>query len=489
MAPGNIDDVPDGKGMRVMKRVKILGEDRSRDIVLRVDTEPFWKECIDTSKGRRVCAIGSPGIGKTTSTPYLIRMLLEQQTTVVYLPRTTTYKGWYYRFVPSTGMAPLTMLCRVHPEEADAHLVPDLDNENTVLVVDPGTLKTLCNPDETIKARVIIVASPDNRYWGGNDFRKRKADIVTREAGVFLYYPLWSLEELLAGRPILNGALDVGDALSPEMVTTRFFSHGGVPRHVFTSNADHKALLMDKTTAVNDLTDAQARQFALTPAGTLATMTSDQPQSCLLGFAGVGSSYSDYVGVPVSRYVSSMVFKKFMREVWNEILGGQAKALFERYCMYLLAGATKQAFRARVCVGKMNLLYYSTAQVFSLGGCRDMIYRDDIVEAAQQTQNVLIVPYNLQHELIDFIYSELIDGKVHFHAFQVTSGDNHGAKVPQLKSFIARIGDAIASVYYMVLDRKYADFVTNPRNPVAGLNRSEKAKINVYHISVTGNTE
>ena len=48
------------------------------DIVIRNNTEPFWESCLevvdakDNNNRTRVCAIGAPGIGKTTSTAYLI---------------------------------------------------------------------------------------------------------------------------------------------------------------------------------------------------------------------------------------------------------------------------------------------------------------------------------------------------------------------------------------------------------------------------------
>ena len=48
----------------------------------------------------RVCGVGTPGIGKTTCTPILIRMLLTERHTVVYLVQTVKQSGWYYEFTP-----------------------------------------------------------------------------------------------------------------------------------------------------------------------------------------------------------------------------------------------------------------------------------------------------------------------------------------------------------------------------------------------------
>ena len=71
--------------LETSRRDKIVTD----NIVIRNITEPFWKACLaenDASYPERVCAIGTPGIGKTTSTAYLIRMLLmrSKPTTIVY---------------------------------------------------------------------------------------------------------------------------------------------------------------------------------------------------------------------------------------------------------------------------------------------------------------------------------------------------------------------------------------------------------------------
>jgi hypothetical protein len=62
-------------------------------------TIPFWEEClkvVNTPNRRdRVAAIGTPGTGKTTSTPILIRMLLEENKTVLYIFRSEEKDGWY----------------------------------------------------------------------------------------------------------------------------------------------------------------------------------------------------------------------------------------------------------------------------------------------------------------------------------------------------------------------------------------------------------
>ena len=65
----------------------------TEDVIIRNITEHFWQACIDQvdeynendNKRYRVCAVGTPGIGKTASTPILIRRLLSKGHTVVSL--------------------------------------------------------------------------------------------------------------------------------------------------------------------------------------------------------------------------------------------------------------------------------------------------------------------------------------------------------------------------------------------------------------------
>ena len=100
------ETIPGEQGMKVLKGViDIETGGEKRDIIIRKITEPFWKSCrqiVDEDDSRnRVAAIGSPGIGKTFTTPILIRMLLENQNrcTVVYLKRSEEKNDWYFEFV------------------------------------------------------------------------------------------------------------------------------------------------------------------------------------------------------------------------------------------------------------------------------------------------------------------------------------------------------------------------------------------------------
>ena len=76
-----------------------------KNVIIRDNiTEEFWSEVIATTNEYRVGAVGgTPGIGKTTSTCILIRLLLQQRHTVLYHVRTKEKEGFVYLFTPQAG--------------------------------------------------------------------------------------------------------------------------------------------------------------------------------------------------------------------------------------------------------------------------------------------------------------------------------------------------------------------------------------------------
>jgi hypothetical protein len=65
-------------GMQVLRDVLNLETHKRRNVVLRKITEDFWQKVIDASEKDRICALGTPGIGKSYTTCILIRLLLKQ---------------------------------------------------------------------------------------------------------------------------------------------------------------------------------------------------------------------------------------------------------------------------------------------------------------------------------------------------------------------------------------------------------------------------
>jgi hypothetical protein len=76
-----------------------------------------------------------------------------------------------------------------------------------------------------VAARLIIVASPDARHWGGSSFEK---DDQQGLGGFIRYFPLWSLAQLTAGSTAL---LDV--QFQENHVAELYSIFGGIPSLVF----------------------------------------------------------------------------------------------------------------------------------------------------------------------------------------------------------------------------------------------------------------
>jgi hypothetical protein len=90
MIASDLEAIENSDGMFVLRDIPALELKgyKKVSIVVRKVTQEFWQRCIDradaTDEDCRVVVLGTPGIGKTTSTPLLIRHLLKRGTTVVY---------------------------------------------------------------------------------------------------------------------------------------------------------------------------------------------------------------------------------------------------------------------------------------------------------------------------------------------------------------------------------------------------------------------
>ena len=97
------EDIPKSNGMRVLHDVESLEVMDKSDVVVRSITEDFWQSVIDATAEYRVCAVGTPGIGKTTTTCILIRLLLQQGKKVVYRVLGNEKDGYLYMFIPPSN--------------------------------------------------------------------------------------------------------------------------------------------------------------------------------------------------------------------------------------------------------------------------------------------------------------------------------------------------------------------------------------------------
>jgi hypothetical protein len=467
-------------GMRVMKDVVKLETGVKADVVIRKVTRPFWQACIDAVERVgaptvqvRVCAVGTPGIGKTTCTPFLIKMLLEQKKTVVYRVRSEDNDEWIYEFIPRSGDGdPVT--ANVYPAQAFSSGVPSLSKPSTYYVVDPGKFQGSCDPSGTFRPKVIIVASPDSKHWGAAEFNKRRDG----GKGVVKFLPVWELNEILQARPIL------GPAMTVEQVKERYSHVGGVPRDIFDDDEGYKEALRRQDRAVRLLSAQQMIDVALkfaVEAIVEDTFEPSQPKSALIGYRVSDDdkgTFSDYIVEVIAAPAFARILRRFMEDMWQNLLLPSAANpwLFEIYTRYLIASKST-AFKCRSGVGKRDSGRESIKTIALGGGCTEVRLVGDIVEAAKERQMVVFHSVKLSNRLIDFLYQ---DSDGHFHAFQATLADTHSAKVDDIVNLERMVGGhRKLSLYYLVPESRFDEFVTKPVDP-----RAEGARCHIYHVSV-----
>jgi hypothetical protein len=228
MIASDLEAIENSDGMFVLRDIpalELMGY-KKVSIVVRKVTQEFWQRCIDradaTDEDCRVVVLGTPGIGKTTSTPLLIRHLLKRGTTVVYHVRTRQDLGWFYRFVPivDDSRQVVGVKSTAIEESHTVSAIMELCSRSTYYIVDPGDDSSY--PQPGFEPRVIIVASPDSRHW----HRVAKGRGPEPASAAILTFPLWTEEELISAVNFLS------PGMKPDEVNARFRLFGGVPRHI-----------------------------------------------------------------------------------------------------------------------------------------------------------------------------------------------------------------------------------------------------------------
>lgn len=163
-----IEIVDKNLGMSILRGIPQIGigggKGKQKDILLRKQHKLMFETGIKAAnKGSRVCFTGNPGIGKTLSTSYLIRSLLEQDVcTVIYHMRGDDV----YYFFTSTTDGKYT--AEVHTSEiVNINRNILFRSKKNAYVVDANQgVHGSCNPTLRVEARVFIVASHNAVHWG-----------------------------------------------------------------------------------------------------------------------------------------------------------------------------------------------------------------------------------------------------------------------------------------------------------------------------------
>jgi hypothetical protein len=454
----NIWEIQGRRGLRFLPKIPSLEFVGTYDLVIRKVTQPFWEECIKVvstpDMSVRVCAVGTPGIGKTSSTPFLIRMLLQEKNIVVYRRLSASY-FWEFEWKNQHEY-----FVTAYPKNHDISNVKSLSKSSTFYIVDPGSTRSNCAPDTEFEARTIIVASPNEGNWGSHDFEKQRGPVIGR----FKYFPMWDLEDLLEAQDRLSSTPP-----SEEEIVKRFRQVGGVLRHILANEEDFQKILLKQNAAIDALTVTQAQKIVEGKLDVLGLFGVNQPRSAVIGYGAAKVEEEIPFSSPhvtiVSRSVTEKIAARFMGDLWNLMLteeGHDAWWIFEIYCQQLMLTQPARLFFGRPGCGKKDPAY-RTETNFTLGGCTAMRMGSNIAQAVLESDPLtLIHSANARHPLIDFIYK---DRKGIVHAFQVTLQKTHKAKTDKIRELRETLGNLPLVLYYLIPAENFHVFVTNPVIP------------------------
>lgn len=435
-------------------------ENANQTVFLSEQHKAFWHRVLTQCEKSRVCAVGSPGVGKSTTTAYAIRLLLQKKKTVVYNYRTEENRFFYLVFSPKKDFADLAIDLSLIPQTLKPMDIPELADADAYYIVDPGvrpeTTKTSCDP-HGVAAHVIIVASADSRHWGADEFYKLRPG--GRQPGVLMYFPIPTTDDVIRVAKLVN------PTLKQHEIDERIYRYGRIPRHIVA--VDRTQAEAQQGAGIDRLTVGQTRQIMHNTAS-LRTNDPSSPSSAVLVVGPSAVSYFDSIDGFVSDYVVERVAEKYYKNLWNDIwaaptLPDQGR-LFEVFLRARFTKGTTEEFTSRRCCGK-NSQFRNVTFPLALGGCSEGSRRvHSIAESAMSSERTLFHSTSEEEPFIDMIYRV---GKT-YYAIQATVGKDHDAARDKLLNLIKSLSlkdDEHLEVIYAVPDSRFTDFVTKPVSP------------------------
>jgi hypothetical protein len=469
------------------------------DIFVRKSMKELW-ELVDKtvkSKPRKqpVCVVGSPGIGKSTTFLFFMRQLLLKGKTVTYLHRTIAKESFFFQMVPDPkGGDPVI---NVFPESADFSILPTMDDPEAYLLLDCGKTKDSCDWSESIRAKLVINASPDSSHWGGNEFAKQRIVGRATDGGVFLYAPSYTLSELLVVVPLID------KEATTESIKEDFFFFGGSLRQYISSNQDkddfkdkqsHDLEALMSLSHYEEIIAGEVGVDFKSPNPTSAVVSVEPDPSCT-----EKRKYRKPQSQALSRFVLLEAAKLMERKLFS--LAKEDRPDNWKYMELLLkAQLTKEKpreYTIRPCVGMKSPEWTNTREV-TLGGCIDEKEVMDMFKKSASLSsgetNTLLYSRDENHKLFDMVYRDTDDT---FHAFNATIQGKNRKKLPTNFSAIVKEwidGLDLANhpnrkvhLYYATIN-DWNEFATSPAEPelptVTGIDNIQD-RFKVFHCKVT----
>ena len=458
-------------GMEIFRQIPLVAKPNkaAQDIIVRKRTKELYEDCIKTANktGARVSITGNPGIGKTSTLPMLVRMLLEEwPCTVVYELRG---HGFFYEFTStkSSGTDEFVYTAKVIPviqgePDHGLHRLKSLLDKNNALVVDPylgdggkGRKKN-CNPDLWVEARTFISNSADTDHHGGIEgFSKSHPGYPI--GGLFRFHPKPEWDEIKVYQRIL----------SPEMKMERleelFRKFGPNLRTLFDENILATEVLKERRQKeeVKNLSIEMAESIVRGEFQTIDAADKNRPSSSIMAY-----NADEHFGAQpevISPAVLELLVSRVARKIWGEIILNPVN--FEAYCRFVLS-QDKRWYEGKNA-GKSADVWWN-ANYIELGGCDAVRFVADPVVAMHQCDlNTLLHSTSSQHEFVDMVYE---DDTTIYAINSTTQKKGKEIKDTGVKTFMEKIKKSETTktikVLYLVPGEHLDHFSTDPVNPL-----------------------
>ena len=421
------------------------------NILLRKQARAFWQTVFRTMQdGHNVVGIGSAGTGKTSTTPYALKLLLETGRPVVYLIRgEKSGAGMYYEFRQASSGG---YKARAYPEASVREgTIPALSDKDAFLFIEPCLVKEL--PPRWIRSPWALIVSLDRRHYQGAE----KSGPGECKA-LFFTFPLWTLTEMKEARPFIVDKTGVPILASDDEVEEAYRVFGPIVRTAFSQGQDRNQYLEEQDAAVRRLQSNCA--IAIITQGVAGIDASDPnaPSSSIVAYDSK-PPFTSTTTVFVSQRVRDEVWKRHLGALWtqlSEASSPEARYQFEKYCRGMLASPGMEFDIRSVSKSKRAGTFQRDASVW----CIKQV-DDPFSDVQANDPGTLFFSTNERQEFVDALI-KLPDGT--YIGFNFACGQTHSCTEDGRTKYaaLAKSGRPF-QLYYVVPSWRYANFLTTPR--------------------------
>ena len=401
-------------------------DDQSKPFLfVRNQTRVVWQMAMNKS---RIAVIGSPGIGKSFSIFYFLRLLMQENQTFVFEAR-----KWarVYLFQPDSRAYTVSSMGLKHWAASDCKELKVFQNH---YVIDPDRAED--GKVVSVSANIIIAPSPDVNHLG--EFRKTRGLVK-------LYMAPLTLEETMVYAPYFG--------IDEQRTTQLFQDFGGVLRNVLATEARVKDLRKERESVVGD--KGLVRTFfnsggvlhysqAAKPLSQvfLIVPSEEDPTEYHVEFAGSGSE-----NALVNKFETEL--KTLMKPMQQD--SQLLDDIFESFAHKILSSGG--SFHIRMLGSRAPVLSATLKPSH-----RQMVHGGllELLNTAASQRNT----YCTARKNTAVIDGCFVDEWTTLHAFQITTGKSHSFKSDKMKNALASMSNPPKRIklYWVVLVEDFFDF-------------------------------